>query len=81
MQGGERERGVRVENKREERECRGWGSIRGRVEEERIQREGEVMKTGAMEMESLLIFRTIFLVCVYSLMFAFLHRHDSLCFY
>lgn len=64
--GRERERGVRVENKREERECRGWGSIRGRVEEERIKREGEVMKTGAMEMESLLIFRTIFLVCLFT---------------
>lgn len=46
---------MRVGNKREEREGRGWGSIRGRVEEERIKREGEVMKTGAMEMESLLI--------------------------
>lgn len=62
---------MRVENKREEREGRGWGSIRGRVEEERIKRKGEVMKTGAVEIESLLIFRTISPVFAYSLMVAF----------
>lgn len=71
---------MRGENKREGRECRGWGSIRGRVGEERIKREGEVVETGEMEMESSLIFRTIFLLFAYSLMFAFSQLHNASCF-
>lgn len=63
--GGE---GCESRNKREGREGRGWGSIRFREGEEKIKREGEVMKTGAMEMESLLIFRTGFLLFAHSLM-------------
>lgn len=43
----------------------------------RIKKEGEVMKTGAREVESLLIFRTIFLLFPYSLMFTFLQLHNS----
>lgn len=71
---------MRGENKREGRECRGWGSIRSRVGEERIKREGEVVETGEMEMESSLIFRTIFLLFAYSLMFAFSQLHSASCF-
>lgn len=54
---------MRVKQKREGKagEEVGGGS-RGRVEEERIKREGEVMTTGGMEIESLLKSRAIFLV-------------------
>lgn len=69
---------MRGENKREGRERRGWGSIRGRVGEERIKREGEVVETG--EMESSLIFRTIFLLFAYTLVFAFSQLHNASCF-
>lgn len=51
------------------------------MEEERIKREGEVMKTKAMEMESLLIFWTIFLEFAHSLMFAFLQLYAVVVFF
>ncbi len=72
---------MRVENKREEREGRGWGSVTDRVEDERIKREGEVVKTGMMEIESSLVFRATFLVFAYSLTFAFFQLYIPLCFH
>lgn len=58
----ERERGVSGENKREGREGRGWGSIRGGVGEGWIKREGE-----AVETETSLRFRTALLLFARSL--------------
>ena len=76
---GWRERGVR-ESKTKER--KGKAGDGGALEEEEgITREGEVMKTGAVEIESFLIFRTIFQVSAYSLMFSLLQLCNSLCFY
>lgn len=67
---------MRVENKRGERECRDGGELEVGWKR-RIKQEGEVMKTGAREVESLLIFRTIFLPFLYSPVFTFLQLHNS----